>query len=174
LVAAVALATAAAVLSGVEAMSTLTLARLATAVGAAAALAVYLWARERRRHERAEEQLATQAAFLESLVESTRQIASTLDAQDVLRRACREAERLFGARASLVDSGDSAPRNGGALTVPLRVRDEEVATLRLERDEPFERAPRCSRTSPRARARTRACSRRRRSGRPSGRVCRTS
>jgi signal transduction histidine kinase len=140
LVVSVLLATTAAVLSGVETMSALTLARLATAVGAALALALYLWLRERGRHERIEEQLATQAAFLESLVDSTRQIASTLDASAVLQRACREAERLFGARATLGDGADDGGRNGRVLNVPLRVRDEQIATLRLERDEPFERA----------------------------------
>jgi signal transduction histidine kinase len=141
LVAAVALATAAAVLSGVGAMSALSLARIATAVGAAAALALYLVARERTRHEAIAEQLGTQAAFLESLVASMGQIASTLDAPHVLERARVEAERLFRAQATLVPG--APPQNGGSggrvLTVPVRVRDQELA-LRLERAAPFERA----------------------------------
>ena len=120
-------------------MSVLTVARIATAVGAALALALYLVTRERRRHDRAQEQLATQATFLESLAASTRQIASTLDADDVLQRTCAEAERLFGAHATLVEPAAAEGRNGRALTVPLRVRDEEIAALRLERKEPFER-----------------------------------
>src|SRR3712207_1031027 len=53
----------------------------------------------------------------------------------------REAERLFGARAQIVEAG-TAPQEApgqGAVYVPLRVRGEDVAALQLVRPQPFER-----------------------------------
>jgi two-component system sensor histidine kinase UhpB len=141
LVAAVALASTAAVLSGISEINTLAIARVVTAVGAAIALALYLYARERRRHEHVEGALAEQASFLERLVESMGTIASSLDAEQVLEQARVEAERLFGARAALLPRLDgTAGLQGRVLVVPLRTRGDEVGALRLERDEPFERA----------------------------------
>src|SRR5918911_2671425 len=82
---------------------------LAVAIVAAAALALYLIVSERRRHEEAEEELSAEARFLESLVDSMRAIASTLDAKEILRQTCREAEHLFGASAQMLDPGEPVP-----------------------------------------------------------------
>ena len=108
---------------------------------AAATLALFLIVSERRRHEVAEEELAAQASFLESLVDSMGAIAATLDEQQVLEQTCREAERLFGAKAELLRPGEDGTRlrREQALVVPVRVRGEEIAALRLTRARPFER-----------------------------------
>jgi signal transduction histidine kinase len=111
---------------------------LAAAILAAGALVFLLVAWERRRHERQEEALAQQASFLESLVDSIGRIAPMLDSDKILEQTCREAERLFGARASLLQPGQDGSPNG-AVVVPLRVRDEQIAAIRLEREQPFER-----------------------------------
>src|SRR5919197_770861 len=59
---------------------------------------------------------------------------------EVLERARAEAERLFGARASLADEPAAEPTsNGHRLEVPLRARDRELGVLRLERERPFQR-----------------------------------
>lgn len=141
LVAAAALATLAAVLAAVEGISAVSLARLAAAVGAAAALALYLILGERRRHELVEEELSAQATFLESLVESMGAIAATLDAEQILEQTRREAERLFQARAILLGPDETSPHwsGRGKVVVPLRVREEAVAGLQLERERPFQR-----------------------------------
>jgi len=68
----------------------------ALAVAFAALFAADLIVTERRRHEAAEEELSTEARFLESLVESMATIAA---AGDVLEQTCREGERLFEANA---------------------------------------------------------------------------
>ena len=110
----------------------------ALAVAFAALFAADLIVTERRRHEAAEEELSTEARFLESLVESMATIAA---AGDVLEQTCREGERLFEARAKLLRGGDR-PRRApaeNAVIVPLKVRDEEIAALRLKRSEPFTR-----------------------------------
>ena len=112
---------------------------LAGAILAAAALALFLIVSERRRHEVAEEELAAQASFLESLVDSMGAIAATLDEQQVLEQTCREAERLFGAKAELLRPGDSGDASEPTLVVPVRVRGEEIAALRLTRAGPFDR-----------------------------------
>ena len=109
---------------------------LATAV-AAGGLAYRVITRERRRHARVEEQLAQQASFLESLVDAIGRIAPMLDSDKILEQTCREAERLFGAHASLLQPGDASPN--GAVVVPLRVREEQIAAIKLEREQPFER-----------------------------------
>jgi signal transduction histidine kinase len=111
---------------------------LAAAIVAAGALVFLLVAWERRRHERKEEALVEQASFLESLVDAIGRIAPMLDSDKILEQTCREAERLFGARASLLVPGQDVSRNG-AVVVPLRVRDEQIAAIRLEREQPFER-----------------------------------
>ena len=141
LVVAVGLATVAAVLSGISHLSALAVARLATAVGAAAALALYLFAGERHRHEVAEEELSAQARFLESLVESMGAIATRFDSNGVLEQARGEAERLFAARVTLVWPGEVQPHGHSpdVMEVPITVRDEHIATLVLKRDRPFQR-----------------------------------
>jgi signal transduction histidine kinase len=100
-----------------------------------------LLASERRRHEVVEEELAGQASFLESLVSSFGTIASTLDVDEIFGLTRSEAERLFGARASLVDPAERPERevSEGELMLPLRVRSEAIAALRLVRDRPFDR-----------------------------------
>jgi signal transduction histidine kinase len=95
---------------------------------------------ERRRHELAEEELAREAATLESLVSSFGTIAATLDPHEIPELARREAERLFGARAELLPAGaDSEPLDGEVL-VPLRLREETVGLLRLVPERPLGRA----------------------------------
>jgi signal transduction histidine kinase len=110
----------------------------ASAVAFAALFAVDLIVTERRRHEAAEQELSSEARFLESLVDSMAAIAS---ATDVLDQTCREAERLFEARARMLRAGQR-PRKApaeNAVIVPLKVRDDEIAALRLTRPTPFAR-----------------------------------
>jgi signal transduction histidine kinase len=116
----------------------LTIVGLAVAVALAGALAAYLLVTERRRHEAAEEELTTEARFLESLVDSMGRIADT---DDVLECTRDEAETLFEARAQLLAPGER-PRRAPAentIVIPLRERDEEIGALRLTRDRPFDR-----------------------------------
>jgi len=118
--------------------SVLTIIGLALAVAAAGVLAAYLLVTERRRHEAAEQELTSEARFLESLVETMGSIAGSVD---VLERTRQEAERLFEARALLLSPGER-PRRApaeNAIVVPLRARDEEIGALRLTRQQPFER-----------------------------------
>lgn len=110
----------------------------ALAVAFAALFAADLIITERRRHEAAEEELSEEARFLESLVDSMAKIAA---AGDVLEQTCREGERLFEARAQMLHGGDR-PRKApaeNAVIVPLKVRDDEIAALRLSRSRPFTR-----------------------------------
>ncbi len=110
----------------------------ALAVAFAALFAADLIVTERRRHEAAEEELSSEARFLESLVDSMASIAS---AGNVLEQTCREAERLFEARARMLHAGQR-PRKApaeNAVVVPLEVRDEEIGALRLTRPTPFTR-----------------------------------
>jgi signal transduction histidine kinase len=112
------------------------------AIVAAGAFALQLIVSERRRHEVAEEALAGQASFLETLIGSMGSIAQELDAERVLEQTRLEAERLFSARAELLPPGasrQSAPAER-AVVVPLRVREKEIAALRLARDRAFERS----------------------------------
>jgi signal transduction histidine kinase len=134
----VTIAAATALISG---FSTLGAIRLLAAVGAAAALAVYLVVGERQRHLRAEGELAAQASFLESLVESMGAIAGGGGARDVLEEARSQAEHLFAARARLLSAGELAAQPNGlrSLTIPLDAPTENVAALRLERDSLFPR-----------------------------------
>ena len=141
LVAAVALAAVVAVAGLALTNAWLAFGGLGAATLAAALLALDLIVSERRRHEVAEEELSEQATFLESLVESMGTIAETLDADEILQRTCREAEQLFSARATMLhpgEQGDGAPAEH-VILVPLRVRGEEVAALRLSRRRPFAR-----------------------------------
>jgi signal transduction histidine kinase len=140
LVVSVVLATSSAILAAFSDLDALTFAQLVTALGAATGLALYLMLGERRRHELVEEDLSAQASFLESLVESIGAVAATLDADAVLEQSRREAELLFEARATMLAPGEvSAHADGKVMVVPLRVRDQEIALLRLERDRPFQR-----------------------------------
>src|SRR5439155_648998 len=83
------------------------------------------------RHERIEDELSAQASFLESLVESMGAIASTLDPDQVLEQARREAEQLFGARGRLLPPGEEAPEtNGNVAAIPLPARSREIRSLR--------------------------------------------
>jgi signal transduction histidine kinase len=110
----------------------------ALAVAFAALFAADLIVTERRRHEAAEEELSSEARFLESLVDSMAAIAA---AGDVLEQTCREAERLFEARARMLHAGER-PRKApaeNAVIVPLKVRDEEIGALRLTRATAFTR-----------------------------------
>jgi signal transduction histidine kinase len=124
---------AAAVGSGV-----LTAVGLGIAVAFAGAVAAYLIVTERRRHEAAEQELTSEARFLESLVETMGSIAGDAD---VLERTRQEAERLFEARALLLAPGERPQRApaANAIVIPLRAHDEEIGALRLTRDQPFNR-----------------------------------
>jgi signal transduction histidine kinase len=116
----------------------LTIVGLAFAVALAGVLAAYLLVSERRRHEAAEEELTSEARFLESLVET---MASIAGSADVLESTRQEAERLFEADAQLLAPSER-PRRApaeNAIVIPLRARDEEIGALRLTRDRPFER-----------------------------------
>jgi signal transduction histidine kinase len=115
---------------------------LAGAVASAGALAfVLLLFAERRRHRTVEGELVAQASFLESLVESMGTIAQTREAGEILEQTRREAERLFRARAQILPPGEK-PRTAPAeraVLFPMRVHGEEIASLRLTRNRPFDR-----------------------------------
>ncbi|TMK70433.1 MAG: hypothetical protein E6G50_08640 [Actinobacteria bacterium] len=111
---------------------------LACAVGIAALFATYLIVTERRRHEAAEEELTSEAQFLESLVDSMASIAA---ADDVLGETCVQAERLFEAKARMLRPGER-PRRApaeNAIVIPLKAREEEIGALRLTRGRAFDR-----------------------------------
>jgi signal transduction histidine kinase len=115
---------------------------LAGAVAAAGGLAfLLLLFAERRRHEAAEGELAATASFLESLVESMGTIAQTPEAAEILEQTRREAERLFHARAQIIEPGGAPQAEPGerAVVFPLRVHGDEIAALRLTRNRPFDR-----------------------------------
>jgi signal transduction histidine kinase len=143
LVGAAVLGTVAAVLYAASGVTVLSALRLLAAIAAACLVALYLVLQERERHERIEEELAGQASFLESLIESMHAIAARGGPHEVLERARAEAERLFGARARLLAPGAQADGTGNGrqgILVPLRVRDEEIGALHLVRGRPFARA----------------------------------
>jgi signal transduction histidine kinase len=114
---------------------------LGAAILAAAGFALHLIVAERRRHEVVEEELSAEARFLDSLIESTGRIAALLDAEEILEQTCREAERLFDARAEILPPSASRRVDSDEHTVvlPLRVRDEEIGALGLVRRRRFER-----------------------------------
>jgi signal transduction histidine kinase len=143
LVGAAVLATVAAVLYASAGVTVLGVLRLLAAIMAAVLVALYLIFHERERHERIEEELTGQASFLESLIESMHAIAARGGPEEVLERARAEAERLFGARARLLAPGveaGGAPNGRQGILVPLRVRNEEIGALHLQRGRPFVRA----------------------------------
>jgi signal transduction histidine kinase len=116
----------------------LTIVGLALTVAMAGVVAAYLIVTERRRHEAAEEELTSEARFLESLVET---MGAIVGADDVLECTRLEAERLFEARAFLLAPSER-PRRApaeNAIVIPLRAHDSEIGALRLTRDRPFER-----------------------------------
>src|SRR6266852_5120283 len=116
----------------------LTLAGLAVAIALAGVLGAFLVVTERRRHEAAERELTSEARFLESLVETMGSIAG---GAEVLERTRQEAERLFEARAVLLPPGER-PRQAPAekaIVIPLRAHEEEIGSLRLTRQRPFDR-----------------------------------
>jgi signal transduction histidine kinase len=116
----------------------LALAGLACAIALAGLVAAYLIRTERRRHEAAEQELTSEARFLESLVETMGSIAGS---PDVLERTREEAERLFEAQAHVLAPGER-PRRApaeNAIVIPLRARDEEIGALRLTRQRAFDR-----------------------------------
>jgi signal transduction histidine kinase len=114
---------------------------LGAAIVAAAAFSLHLIVAERRRHEVVEEELSAEARFLDSLIESTGRIAALLDAEEILEQTCREAERLFDARAEILPPSMSQRVESDEHTVvlPLRVRDEEIGALGLVRRRRFDR-----------------------------------
>jgi signal transduction histidine kinase len=114
---------------------------LALAVVAGGSLALFLIVTERRRHELVEEELTSEARFLEGLIESMRAVAATLDEAQVLEQARIEAERLLGARAAILAPGEKRPAAPAETTleIPIRIRDDEAGILRLGRTRPFER-----------------------------------
>jgi signal transduction histidine kinase len=117
---------------------TLTAVGFALAVAFAALLAASLIVAERRRHEAAEEELTSEARFLEALVDSLGVIAGS---RDVLGETSAQAERLFAARARMLRPGER-PRRApaeNAVLVPVKAHDEEIGALRLSRDRPFTR-----------------------------------
>jgi signal transduction histidine kinase len=116
----------------------LALAGLALAIAMAGLAAAYLIVTERRRHEAAEQELTSEARFLESLVETMGSIAGD---SDVLERTRQEAERLFEARARLLKAAERPQRAPAenAIVIPLRAHGEEIGSLRLTRDRPFDR-----------------------------------
>src|SRR3981081_4222133 len=81
----------------------LALAGLGASIALAGIGAASLIVRERRRHEAAEQELTSDARFLESLVET---MGSIPGGADVLERTRQEAERLFEARAFLLAPGE--------------------------------------------------------------------
>src|SRR5262249_25472088 len=75
-----------------------------------------------------------EADFLESLVESGARIAATRDEQAVLERACREAGLLLDATATRAEPGSPVP--DAAAAVPVRVGEEELGSIVLQRAHP--------------------------------------
>jgi signal transduction histidine kinase len=116
----------------------LTFAGLALAIALVGGAAASLIVSERRRHEAAERELSGEARFLESLVETMGSIAGSADVLELTRQ---EAERLFEARARLLDPGERPKRSPAenAVLIPLRSHGEEFGSLRLMRRRPFER-----------------------------------
>jgi signal transduction histidine kinase len=117
---------------------TLTTVGFGLAVALAALVAGYLIVAERRRHQAAEEELTSEARFLESLVDS---LASIADSRDVLAETCTQAERLFEACARMLRPPERPRRPPeNAILVPLKTHDEEIGALQLMRERPFGRA----------------------------------
>jgi signal transduction histidine kinase len=108
----------------------------------AGSLALVLIVSERRRHVVAEDQLAAQAIFLESLVESIAEVSGTIYPGEILERTCAEAKQLFHADRVHFERGVTLaePRlREGGMDVPLAVRRSPVGVLSIERREPLGR-----------------------------------
>jgi signal transduction histidine kinase len=108
----------------------------------AGSLAVVLIVSERRRHVVVEDELAAQASFLESLVESIAEVSGTIEPPEILDRTCTEAKRLFAADRVLFEGGKSLETPGlrdGGMDVALAVRGSPLGVLTVERREPFRR-----------------------------------
>jgi signal transduction histidine kinase len=116
----------------------LTYTALAVAIAFAGLLAAYLIVTERRRHEAVEEELTSEARFLESLVET---MGSVAQSTDVLERTRVEAERLFEANVRLLQPGEQPSHRAAenAIVIPLRSHGEDIGALRLTRQRPFDR-----------------------------------
>src|SRR5207237_102246 len=87
---------------------------------------------ERRRHEAAEQELTSEARFLESLVETMGSIAGNAE---VLERTRQEAERLFEARAQLLAPGERpqpAPADNAILVPPRAPEARSGGALLLD------------------------------------------
>ncbi len=115
-------------------------AALALAIPAALLLVVDVIRSERRRHALAEQELAREAASLESLVSSLGALAATPEPREIAELARHEAERLFEARAELVPPGGARDTVDGEVLLPLRLREENVELLRLVTERPLGRA----------------------------------
>ncbi len=115
-------------------MTVVAIAVLAALALVAAGVALYLVISERRRHGEIELELSAQASHLEQLVESTAAIASSIEEEHVLEQTVHEAERLFDARVSLLPPGER-----GGVTLPIRVRDKEIRSLRLQTERKLSR-----------------------------------
>jgi signal transduction histidine kinase len=118
---------------------------LVVATAFAGAFSVYLIVSERRRHEFAEDELAGQARFLESLVHSLAEVADSTAPDEILGRTCAEARTLFRARsAEVIPEGEAdvvaAHEFPGGIRVPLRAGGATIGMLELRRTDPFPRA----------------------------------
>jgi signal transduction histidine kinase len=143
LVGAAVLAAVAAILYASSGVTLLGALRLLAAIAALALVALYLILTQRERHREIEEELAGQATFLESLIESMHAIAAHDGPRSVLERAREEAERLFAAQVNLLEPGEafaSASNGTQGIFVRLRVRDQEIGALHLVRRRPFARS----------------------------------
>src|ERR1044072_4667802 len=107
---------------------------LIAATAFAGAFAVYLIVSERRRHEFAEDELAAQASFLESLVESIAAGSGPLDAQESVERAGG------GATPPLPPGWPASPPPGatggaapGTLTLPRAGRGGPLGSIEIVR-----------------------------------------
>ena len=137
------LATVAAILYAAGDVTLLGALRLLAAISALALVTLYLVATQRERHRQIEEELAGQATFLESLIESMQEIASRGGPQEVLEQARTEAERLFDASVRLVGPEEDVETHSNGrqgILVPLRARDHHLGAFHLVRSSPFRRA----------------------------------
>jgi signal transduction histidine kinase len=112
---------------------------LALAAPAAVLLVLDVVRRARQADAVADHDLAHEAASLESLVVSLGTIAATLEPREIAEQTRREAERLFHARAELLAPGEGAEVVEREVLVPLRLREADVALLRLVPERPLGR-----------------------------------
>src|SRR5256714_1529639 len=110
-------------------------------VAAAAVAAFLLLFAERRRHKVAEGELVARRPFRGSLGVPGGRTAQPGGGEVIPEQPRREAERIFRARAQILPAGakpKTAPAERSVL-FPLRVHGEEIASLRLTRNRPFDR-----------------------------------